>query len=255
MCNSIHTPDPCSIALATSEWLFNLITGTWLQDLPRLYPSTEWSLHGVDIASALFPADAGALDLHEVDIRGPPPSTFQWQGTFDLIHQRLLVWGLPAAEWPKVLTNHHSLLKPGGYIELVEAQWINKDHPFDPTKFPNLAKITEVQKWSGSNFGMDMYIAYRLENLLADAGFKNISKRQYSLGYGAQAREVEWRERSTDMWIDTFRGFGQKWPAGGVPGVATTADEFHDFLDDLRGELLEYGVAPQLNFVVGQKPE
>ncbi|EFY85513.1 methyltransferase family protein [Metarhizium acridum CQMa 102] len=229
--------------------------GTWLRDLPRLYPSTKWSLHGIDIASALFPRDAGELDLREVDIRGPPPPSLQWQGGFDLIHQRLLVWGLPGAEWPKVLKNHYSLLKPGGYIELVEAQWIDRDHSFDASKFPNLAKITKVQQWSGSNFGMDMYIAYRLEELLQQAGFKVVSKTQYSLGYGAKAREEKWREKSADMWIDTFRGFGQKWPVGGIPGAAETVEEFHALLDDLRGELLEYGVAPKINFVVGQKPE
>src|SRR5438105_3833067 len=99
--------------------------GTWLLDLPGLYPQYEWSLHGVDIGSALFPPNTGpyaSLDLHELDARAPPPPGLGWESTFDLVHQRLLIWGFQKHEWPSVLKNYLSLLRPGGWIQLVEGQ-------------------------------------------------------------------------------------------------------------------------------------
>lgn len=162
---------------------------------------------------------------------------------------------MQTAEWPKVLRNHFSLLKPGGWIQLVEGQWVDHDRPFDAAKYPNLAKMSVMQRWSTANFGMDIFVAYRLEDLLKEAGFEKVQKTQFDLGYGALAREVDWRQPSADMWIDTFRGLGTKLPEGGIPGVAQDADEFNDFLDKLHAEVLEYGYQPKLNFVIGQKPE
>jgi len=174
--------------------------------------------------------------------------------TFDLIHQRLLIWGLRGPEWPGVLRNHHSLLKPGGWIQLVEGQWVDRDHPFDAPRYPNLAKMSQMQKWSTSNFGMDIEIAYCLEDLLREGGFQGVAKTQLSLSYGAKAREEQWKQRSADMWVDTFRGLGSKLPEGGIPGVARNVEEFYAFLDELHSEVLEYGYQPTLNFVIGQKP-
>lgn len=89
---------------------------------------------------------------------------------------------------------------------------------------------------------MDMYIAYRLEHLLQELDLKLYPRHKIAWVWRKGQRGKV--EKSTDMWIDTFRGFGQKWPVGGIPCAATTVDEFHALLDGLRGELLEYGVAP-----------
>lgn len=226
--------------------------------MPRLYPQHEWLLHGVDIGSALFPPKTGpsaSLDLREFDIRSAVPPDPSWTGSFDLVHQRLLIWGLQTPDWPTVLRNHAALLKPGGWIQLVEGQWVDRDQPFDPAKYPSLAKMSAMQKWSTANFGMDVYVVYRLEDLLKEAGFQHVEKTQFDLGYGALARDDDWKQTSADMWIDTFRGLGTKLPEGGIPGVARDAEEFNAFLEQLHAEVLEYGYQPKLNFVIGQKPE
>ncbi|KAJ5660841.1 uncharacterized protein N7484_000213 [Penicillium longicatenatum] len=231
--------------------------GTWLRSLAQNYPSKNWSLHGVDIGSALFPlssANGPVLDLQELDIRQPAPESLHWENSFDLIHQRLLIWGLQGPEWLKVLRNQRTWLKPGGWIQLVEAQWVDKDVAFDPVQSPNLAKMTIMQKWSTAAFGMNIYIAYDLENLLQEAGLENIRQTSFSLGYGAKAREEQWKVPSAEMWVDTFRSLGHKMPPEGIHGVAQTPDEFDAFLDALKVEVLEQGYAPQLNFVIGQKP-
>lgn len=232
--------------------------GTWLLELPRLYPQHEWSLHGVDIGSTLFPPKVGpyaALDLREFDIRSPTPPDPSWEQGFDLVHQRLLIWGLQKSEWATVVKNHFSLVKPGGWIQLVEGQWVDRDHPFDPATHPYLDKMYRMQWWFTENFGMDVFVGYRLEDLLKEAGFTNVQKTQYTLGYGALAKSPEWTKRSVDHWIHTFRGLRELLPEGGVPGVVGNKAEFDELITNIYKETLELGYAPKMNFVVGQKPE
>ncbi|RAL06092.1 class I SAM-dependent methyltransferase [Aspergillus ibericus CBS 121593] len=232
--------------------------GTWLRSLAELYPDQKGSLHGVDLGAALFPppsADGPILHLQKMDIREPAPEHLQWGESFDIIHQRLLIWGLKSHEWPQSLTNLLSLLRPGGWLQLVECQWVDRDEPVDPIKSPKLAKMSEMQKWSTAAFGMNIYIAYELKKLLQDLGFQNITKTSLTLGYGSKAREEHWKVPSAHMWVSGFRSLGHKMPPEGIPGVAKTPAEFDAFLNDLRDEVLEHGYAPRLNIITGQKPQ
>ncbi|RAH62813.1 methyltransferase family protein [Aspergillus piperis CBS 112811] len=231
--------------------------GTWLRSLAQHYPNQKWSLHGIDIGSALFPppsADGPIVDLQKHDIRKPIPKHLHLPESFDIVHQRYLIWGLKSSEWPQAVGNLRSVLKPGGWIQLVEAQWVDRDTPFDPVKFPTLAKMTEFQRWSTAAFGMNAYIAYELEDLLSDLGFRNIKKTSFALGYGAMAREEQWKVTSAHILVEGFRSLGHKMPPGGIPGVARTPAEYDAFLDELRDDVMKHGYAPQLNIVIGQKP-
>lgn len=231
--------------------------GTWLRSLAQHYPDQKWSLHGIDIGSALFPppsADGPIVDLQKHDIRKPIPKHLHLPESFDIVHQRYLIWGLKSSEWPQAVGNLRSVLKPGGWIQLVEAQWVDRDTPFDPVKFPTLAKMTEFERWSTAAFGMNAYIAYELEDLLSDLGFRNIKKTSFALGYGAMAREEQWKVTSAHILVEGFRSLGHKMPPGGIPGVARTPAEYDAFLDELRDDVIKHGYAPQLNIVIGQKP-
>ncbi|KAG7286254.1 hypothetical protein NEMBOFW57_008561 [Staphylotrichum longicolle] len=226
-------------------------------DLPRLYPEQEWSLHGIDIGSALFPPKIGpyaSLDLRAHDIRSPIPEAWSWSQSFDLVHQRLLIWGLQKPDWPVVIRNHASLLKPGGWIQLVEGEWVDHSRPVDAEKCPRIAKMFVLMEWV-SNLGNDVFVANHLEDLLKDAGFQDVQKTQFDLGYGASAKEEQWKRPSAESWIDLFKGLGTKMPEGGIPGVARDIEEFNQFLNELPAEVLKWGYTPKLNFVIGQKPE
>ncbi|KAJ5267752.1 methyltransferase [Penicillium angulare] len=100
------------------------------------------------------------------------------------------------------------------------------------TALPEVLKTPAVPA-----FGMNIYIAYELGDLLRQAGFSNIQKTTFKLGYGAEAREEHWREPSAEMWVDTFRSLGHKLPTGGIPGVAKNASS----------RALPYGLDKQTN--------
>jgi SAM-dependent methyltransferase len=190
--------------------------GFWLRDLPRQLPSHDLELYGVDIGSGLFPApDANAthkVELRSHDVRTPFPSSWDWSSTFDVINQRLLIWGIQSAEWPRVISNLVSSLKPGGYIQLVEAEWIDPENLADEVTRPQLRKQAALQEWSTASFGMDIHIAYKLEGLLRDAGLEDIRKVQFDHGYGALARSQDQRNVSAELWVECFRTLDEKIP-------------------------------------------
>lgn len=166
----------------------------------------------MDIGSDLFPRHSN-IDLRQHNITTPFPDSWEWNGSFDVIHQRLLVWGLQLPQWSKVLSNLYTILKPGGYIQLVEIEFID---PANPATLPQLQKQALMQKWSTASFGMDIDIAYKLEDLLTEANFTNVTKVQFDHGYGAKARSAAQRDVSAELWVECFRSLDTKIPAGEI---------------------------------------
>ncbi|PNY24591.1 Uncharacterized protein TCAP_05473 [Tolypocladium capitatum] len=229
--------------------------GTWLRDLPHQLPSHHLERFGVDIGSGLFPPNVGdAVDLRSHDIRTPFPPSWNWTSTFDVVHQRLLIWGIKSAEWPLVISNLVSALAPGGYIQLVEAEWIDPENLAHEVTRPQLRKQAKLQEWSTASFGMDIHVAYKLEEWLKEAGLEDVGKLQFDHGYGALAKVEDQRNVSAELWVQCFRTLDEKIPEGGIPGVAADAEEFHKFLDALEVEIKTYGYQPKLNYVYGRKP-
>lgn len=188
-----------------------------------------------------------------------------------------------------VLRNQLDALKPAGWIQLVEVEWIDLKNPH---RLPELYKHSLMQEWSTKSFGMDINIAYKLENMLKNVGFINIQKVQFSHGYGALAHSQTQKDASAELYVECFRSIDAKMPPGtwfegfnllkplllflhyffvplvpraiqlltglcfkdGIPGVAKTPQEFHDFLDRLELEIKEFGYQPKLNFIFAQKP-
>jgi SAM-dependent methyltransferase len=164
-------------------------------------------LHGVDIGSSLFGENNGDIDLRSHNVIEPFPGSFGWEDSFDVIHQRLLIWGIKSVEWPRVIRNYLEILKPGGYVQLVEAEWID---PARPTTLPQLKKQALLQEWSTKEFGMDIHVAYQLEGFLHDAGFEGVQKVQFDHGYGAKAKDSTQGDVSAELWVECFRTLDTK---------------------------------------------
>lgn len=231
--------------------------GTWLHDLSKLLPAYNWNLHGVDIHEDIFPSPERAfvpLDLRKHDINTEFPATWNWQNSFDIVHQRLLIWGIKTENWPAAIQRLLRLVKPGGWIELVEVVWVDNNIPIDANAQPELAKQRVLECWTCDYHGFDIQVATKLEGLLKNAGCANVTKYEYDLGIGAKANQEEWKAPSAEMWDEIFRSFEHKMPLEGIPGVAKTPEQLHVFLDKLNVEIKEHGYMPKVNFVIGQKP-
>ncbi|GAB1205301.1 hypothetical protein APSETT445_003974 [Aspergillus pseudonomiae] len=239
--------------------------GVWLHDMAKRYPEHSWDLHGVDIASHLF-NDSVDIDFRYHDIRQPFPSDWQWDGSFDIIHQRLLVWALKKEEWPQVVRNLQALLKPGGTIQFVECQWLRPEY-WDT--HPQQRLLGLVQIWATEGNGMDIHLADKLEPLLEKLGFKDVTTVRYPLPYGAKVEDPANRDKSAELWVESFRHLARLMGGmcsfrilheytltgidEGIPGVAKTPEEYFAFLDRLVVEMKEKGYVPELRMVSGRK--
>lgn len=110
-----------------------------------------------------------------------------------------------------MIKNHVDILKPGGYIQLVEAEWID---PQNPATLPQLKKQAALQTWSTREFGFDINVAYQLEGYLKDAGLEDINKIQFDHGYGKLARDPGQSSISAELWVECFRSLDSK-----IPGI------------------------------------
>jgi ubiquinone/menaquinone biosynthesis C-methylase UbiE len=97
--------------------------GSWCMDFSKQHP--EKQIYGVDINHAIIEyaredashASAGNLEFLEVDRRRPLPFA---ENTFDLIHLQNGTSFFTMEQWPEVMAEITRVLKPGGWLNLVD---------------------------------------------------------------------------------------------------------------------------------------
>ncbi|KAI8799331.1 S-adenosyl-L-methionine-dependent methyltransferase [Cladochytrium replicatum] len=96
-------------------------SGIWLAEMNRDFPNGIY--YGVDMETSDFAqifqeiSGKGRINLVEGNVLERLPFD---DNTFDYIHQQMLVYAVPEARWPHVIAELARVLKPGGYIDLVE---------------------------------------------------------------------------------------------------------------------------------------
>ncbi|KAI1755192.1 hypothetical protein F4782DRAFT_490413 [Xylaria castorea] len=119
----LHT----AIRLPASPRIADIGTGT-ARFLVQVHPtvSPDAKLEGYDISSALFPPKdvlPANTSLGEQDVKKPFPE--HMHGQYDVVHLRMLVAAMDPDDWVLALKNVIQLLKPGGYVQWEECDFIN----------------------------------------------------------------------------------------------------------------------------------
>lgn len=111
--------------------------GDWLLETAEYYlsqsiPDPGEALHfkGIDISTKYSPQIPRSLrQSPNVDIKLEEASVLSlplgWTNTQSLVHQRYLIAALRAPEWELAISEIHRVLKPSGWLVLVEAGTIN----------------------------------------------------------------------------------------------------------------------------------
>jgi SAM-dependent methyltransferase len=108
-------------------------------------------------------------------------------GSFDLVHQRLLVSGIPVAEWPRAVADLVRVTRPGGWVELAEI----------PTR-PRRAGPTTEHLWElllrsvAVPLGLDTTdVVFRsLDGHLRQARLEEVTRREVELPVGEWGGQV-----------------------------------------------------------------
>lgn len=141
-------------------------TARWAHEMARTFPLAQ--VVGLDISPAAADAESehSGLDTH------PPNYAFALanlleglpypDGTFDLVHMRLMFSAIPEDRWPFVATELARVACPGGWVESVEAE------PVEGA--PALNTLKEWQIALTRRRGVDIMIGARVSSFLRDAG-------------------------------------------------------------------------------------
>ncbi|KAJ3116445.1 hypothetical protein HK100_001068 [Physocladia obscura] len=93
--------------------------GFWLKCVKKENPLAE--CHGVDISQTLVDQSSPETDGIFLQFGNVLETLPYEDNTFDFTHQRFLVAGMPREKYPDALRELIRVTKPGGWIELVEA--------------------------------------------------------------------------------------------------------------------------------------
>jgi hypothetical protein len=116
----------------------------WLCDLKAsLAEGSNNTYIGTDIAPTYFMQDGlGGVKLSVHSMKEPSP--VEWQGTFDLIHQRMAFPAAGPKVMKQVISNMIGLLKPGGWIQFVESDHSIVEGPAMAAMFRVLCDVFKV---------------------------------------------------------------------------------------------------------------
>ncbi|KAI9366264.1 S-adenosyl-L-methionine-dependent methyltransferase [Pilaira anomala] len=213
---------------------------TWTFEMGENYPQSKF--YGID-ASRVFPEDIKPANVDFVIGNIAKHIPFP-DNTFDYIHQRLLFLGLTNNDWENALKELFRVLKPGGYIELVEPD-LQDLHNVGPV----LKKLQDTLSEILVSRDMPTKVACQLEERLDKAGFMNFSQKMtpLKLNHTNKAGEL--------LWEDYYHGFCN------IRSVLALGDSdwkdikvYEEFLKECGDEAKKYKTCINYYACYAQKP-
>ncbi|RPA93839.1 S-adenosyl-L-methionine-dependent methyltransferase [Choiromyces venosus 120613-1] len=227
-------------------------TCLWAIDIAEQYPDAQ--VFGTDIAPSKLPWAPPNLDVQLEDVED------DWvfpENTFDLIHIRSMAGFV--TDWPRLLAQSFTALKPGGYIEFHDFSSLFECE--DGTLAPESVLNLWVKTWeegatqSGRNWST---VGPEMPAMMRVVGFENVVNEAYKV-YTLGARPQE-DKRLREMSMCMLRQFLE-----GAEGI--TLDMFIRVLgwdkkdvEDLVAKVRKEMLNPKINaftrghIVYGRKP-
>ena len=148
----------------------------------------------------------------------------EWSNKFTLVHQRLLIIGIRAKEWPIALSEIFRVLKPGGAVLLVEGR------PPPPTA-PAMEKVSNLIITLLEQTGHSYDLLFQFDKLLTDAGFKDVHVHTRGVPFGKELGDT-----SVEYSRIMRAGLTNLGPALEKAGLIPSRAEYSALLDEMERE-------------------
>lgn len=163
--------------------------GAWALDVADQYPNCE--VIGVDISPHMRPDDEPdnlILQVDNLNRRFTFPSNY-----FDLVHSRLLATGIDRNRWRSYIRDIKRVLKPGGWVQMVEI-YFNVQSDSGLMTEQNALRIWSTQYMGALGDVKDLRVGTRLRNLLTEAGLVEVDATMIPLPLSAWSNDPRMRE-------------------------------------------------------------
>ncbi|ORX94826.1 hypothetical protein BCR34DRAFT_498959 [Clohesyomyces aquaticus] len=221
--------------------------GTWVRDLAISTACMHHELVGTDIDPSHFPDHPPAgMTFRVQDFTKPWP--VEWRQSFDLVHQRLSL-GNGGTILRQVVWNLCSLVKPGGWIQLIECS-----HKLPEENGPAMRGFVTVLEGVQASIGVDIEFDEKIAGWLKEAGFGDIEERLVEVKLGASNPNPQLAELGILSTISAARAlanYGQTLPVGAIP---LSMEKIASLPTDIHAELTEIGGVHSIRVLWGRKP-
>ncbi|CEG64177.1 hypothetical protein RMATCC62417_01201 [Rhizopus microsporus] len=145
-------------------------SGAWIMDMITDYPKCDY--HGCDIVQAI---PTNMMPKQFTFKIGNILETLPYEdNTFDFVHMRLMIFALREDEWPGAIKELLRVTKPGGLVQIVDAN-IELPEQKNTVFYRSLSAVHTICKAVGQN----PRIGGELERLVKEAGNTTIIDSQF----------------------------------------------------------------------------
>ena len=215
-------------------------TGIWGRELAQHFrQATVWN---VDKDEAVNAQGTRVLSL-PTNFRFkrweyPAPLPFE-DAFFDYVHARFLTLFVPAERWPALIVDMLRVVRPGGWVGMLEAGW-HQSHS------PSLLRLQSAAKEMLARYGLEANPGPHLETWARAACPVTFTRKQVQVSTANPSQRL--------ALIDNVCDSAKNAASNLIQAGFFSRDEMDALLDDLPLELRTLGVSIPYYAVFGQKP-
>jgi ubiquinone/menaquinone biosynthesis C-methylase UbiE len=204
-------------------------SGRWPVEMASIFPKAD--VVGLDVVPA--PADGERKEeTRPANYRFVAGNVLEGlsfaDGSFDFVHQRLLIGALPADRWPGVVRELIRVTRRGGWVELVEANiWPENGGP----------ALNTLGRWvydAVARRGIDVQLCSHIGEMLTQGGMAGVTQREIRLPLGRKfGRLGTMMETNHLALFESLKGLIV------ATGIAASDEAFEQTLATARSEIAE----------------
>ncbi|KAF2690568.1 hypothetical protein K458DRAFT_411950, partial [Lentithecium fluviatile CBS 122367] len=223
--------------------------GHWIRELRSRIANSELNTYvGTDLNPKLFPESVPPDTRFYVhNISEPWPK--EEHGTFDFVHQRLTLPGGAPTPLPQVLKHLFDLVKPGGWIQLVEAEQTGPESGPVFHEFLSLVRALFNATGAGCDY------AAHMKEWLRELGAVDLYEIRVNMAFGAKNEKPKLAEGSARCTAQAMDGLILHAKACNSLRTDISEAQMDTLGVRLHEELMKVGAIYPLRIVWGRKLE